>query len=54
VALGSLRQSFLNGTLTRMIDPDNVLRRKVLEFVERGDFGLASGPKADGNYERSW
>jgi len=52
--LGSLRQSFLNGTLTRLIDADNVLRRKILEFVERGDFGLASGPKADGGYERSW
>jgi hypothetical protein len=52
--LGSLRQSFLNGTLTRLIDPDNVLRRKILEFVERGDFGLASGPKPDGSYERSW
>jgi hypothetical protein len=52
--LGSLRQSFLNGTLTRLIDPDNVLRRKILEFVERGDFGLASGPKTDGSYERSW
>jgi hypothetical protein len=52
--LGSLRQSFLNGTLTRLIDPDNVLRRKILEFVERGDFGLASGSKANGSYERSW
>ena len=52
--LGSLRQSFLNGSLTRLIDPDNVLRRKILEFIERGDFGLASDPKADGSYERSW
>lgn len=52
--LGSLRQSFLNGSLTRLIDPDNVLRRKILEFVERGDFGLASGPKSGGCYERSW
>ena len=30
------------------------MRRKILEFVERGDFGLASGPKTDGSYERSW
>lgn len=52
--LGSLRQSFLNGTLTRLLDPDAVLRRKILEFVERGDFGFASGLKTDGGYERSW
>ena len=52
--LGGLRQSFLNGSLTRLIDPDNVLRRKILEFVERSDFGLASGPKPDGSYERFW
>jgi hypothetical protein len=26
----------------RLLDPDAVLRRKILEFVERGDFGLAS------------
>jgi hypothetical protein len=39
--LTSLRQSFLSGALTRLIDPDTILRRKILEFVERGDFGLA-------------
>jgi len=43
--LTSLRQSFLNGTLTRLIEPDSVLRRKIIEFVEHGDFGLASGTK---------
>ena len=41
--LSSLRQSFLNGSLTRLLDPDKVLRQKILEFVEKGEFGLASG-----------
>lgn len=52
--LASLRQSFLNGALTRLLDPDGVLKTKLVEFVGRGDFGLASGPKPDGNYERLW
>ncbi len=52
--LASLRQSFLNGALTRLLDPDGVLRSKIVEFVGRGDFGLASGPKPDGTYERLW
>ena len=52
--LTSLRQSFLNGALTRLIDPDAVLRKKVVEFVESGSFGLASGPRDDGGYERLW
>lgn len=50
--LASLRQSFLNGSLTRLLDPDKVLRAKIIEFVSRGDFGLASGKKPDGEYER--
>ena len=52
--LTSLRQSFLNGALTRLVDPDAVLRRRVVEFIEAGDFGLASGDKGDGDYERTW
>ena len=52
--LTSLRQSFLNGALTRLIDPDAVLRRRIVEFVETGEFGLASGDRGDGNYERVW
>lgn len=52
--LASLRQSFLNGALTRLLDPDGVLKTKLVEFVGRGDFGLASGPKPDGSYERVW
>ena len=52
--IASLRQSFLNGALTRLLDPDTVLRSKILEFVSRGDFGLASGLKSDGTYQRIW
>lgn len=52
--LTSLRQSFLNGSLTRLLDPDVVLRAKIVEFVLRGDFGIASGYKPDGTYERVW
>jgi hypothetical protein len=52
--LSSLRQSFLDGSLTRLLDPDAVLRTKIVEFVSRGDFGLASGQKSDGIYERFW
>jgi hypothetical protein len=52
--LSSLRQSFLNGSLTRLLDPDSVLKAKIVEFVGKGDFGLASGAKADGTYERLW
>ena len=52
--LTSLRQSFLNGSLTRLVDPDAVLRRKIVEFVESGSFGLASGAKSDDGYERIW
>ena len=52
--LSSLRQSFLNGSLTRLLDPDAVLKAKIVEFVGKGDFGLASGSKPDGRYERDW
>ena len=56
--LTSLRQSFLNGSLTRLADPDAVLRKKIVEFVAKGDFGLASGEPASGakgdEYERLW
>jgi hypothetical protein len=40
--------------LTRLIDPDAVLKTKVVEFVTNGDFGLASGKTADGTYDRVW
>ncbi|MGA2464000.1 MAG: DUF499 domain-containing protein [Thermodesulfobacteriota bacterium] len=52
--LASLRQSFLNGALTRLLDPDTTLRNKIVEFVGKGDLGLASGQKPDGTYDRIW
>ena len=52
--LASLRQSFLNGTLTRLPDPDAVLRQKIGGFVTSGDFGTASGQSAAGGYTRVW
>ena len=52
--LASLRQSFLDGSLTRLVDPDMILRGKIADFVANGDFGLASGRGADGSYERWW
>ena len=52
--LTSLRQSFLDGSLTRLLDPDSVLRQKIVEFVANGDFGFASGATGDGNFDRVW
>jgi hypothetical protein len=52
--LSSLRQSFLNGALTRLVDPDAILRTKIVEFVGKGELGLASGQRADGTYDRVW
>jgi len=52
--LSSLRKSFLDGSLTRLIDPDTVLRTKIVEFVRAGELGLASGQKSDGTYETVW
>ena len=46
--LTSLRQSFLDGSLTRLLDPDDILRRQIVDFVSKGDFGLASGLEEDG------
>jgi hypothetical protein len=52
--LQSLRQSFLNGSLTRLLDPDTVLRDKIVEFVGKGEFGFASSQMADGSYAQVW
>ena len=52
--LKSLRQSFLDGSLTRLLDPDAVLTEKIVEFVRTGDFGLGSGQRPDGTYNRVW
>jgi hypothetical protein len=53
--LASLRQSFLDGSLARLVDPDATLKAKIVEFVTNGDFGLASGNRrTDGAYDRMW
>jgi hypothetical protein len=52
--LSGLRQSFLDGSLTRLLDPDHLLRYRILEWVEMGEFGLASGARPDGGYTRVW
>lgn len=54
--LAMLRKCFLDGSLTRLVDPDDVLRAKVVEWVEAGEFGLASGvgADADGSPQRVW
>ncbi len=52
--LTSLRQSFLDGSLTRLIDPDTTLRQQIVKFVGSGEFGLASGATTDGRYNRIW
>ncbi len=52
--LKGLRQAFLDGTLTRLPDPEEVLRRQIVAFVERGDFGLGSGLKPEGSFQRLW
>lgn len=52
--LPGLRQAFLDGSLTRLLDPERVLTEQILRWVEQGDFGLASGPHTDGTFERVW
>ena len=52
--LTGLRRSFLDGALTRLLEPDTVLRERISEFVRTGDFGLASGANADDKYEKIW
>lgn len=52
--LSGLRQAFLNGSLTRLLDADTVLKAKIVESVQKGDFGLASEQRAVGGYSRIW
>jgi len=51
--LKSLRQAFLDGSLDRLVQPDAYLKEKIPQFVAKGEFGLASGTKADG-FMRVW
>ena len=50
--LSSLRQSFLDGSLTRLLNADDVLVAKIVQFVDKGDFGLGSARQPDGTFER--
>ena len=43
--LASLRQSFLNGSLTRLVDPDAILKAKIVEFVSQRRFWLGVRPE---------
>lgn len=52
--LSALRQAFLNGMLERLLDPDSYIRNRLPEFILRGDFGFASGLKAEGGFSRVW
>jgi hypothetical protein len=45
--LKGCRQSFVDGSLTRLLDPEDVLKKQVVGFVEKGDFGLGSGPRPE-------
>lgn len=51
--VSALRQAFLNGTMERLLEPDEYIKRKFPEFVLNGDFGYASGAQ-DGGYYRIW
>jgi hypothetical protein len=51
--LSALRQSFLDGSMTRLIDVEHYLRARIAEWVDAGDFGLASG-SGSGGYRRVW
>jgi hypothetical protein len=52
--LSGLRQSFLDGSLIRLLDADAALRSRVIEWVETGAFGLASCVGPDGSYQTVW
>ncbi len=52
--LKSLRQSFLDGSLTRLADPDTVLKSKIHDFVYKGDAGLISKSHADSSGFHLW
>lgn len=52
--LKSLRQCFLDGSLTRLADPDAVLKNKIHDFVYKGDAGLISASNAEGSGYHLW
>jgi hypothetical protein len=52
--LSGLRKAFLDGSLTRLVDPEGALRQAIPRLVERGEFGLGSGQKPDGSFGKVW
>ncbi|MGI8782166.1 MAG: DUF499 domain-containing protein, partial [Acidobacteriota bacterium] len=52
--LGGLRRAFLDGSLTRLVDADAVLRAKVPDFILRGEFGLGSRGPGTSDFQRVW
>jgi len=52
--LASLRKCFLDGSLTRLVDPDKVLRDKIPELVGRGEVGFGAGERPEGGFNRLW
>ena len=53
-SMSGLRKSFLDGSLTRLLDPEGALRVALPRLVERGEFGFASSLKPDSTYGRIW
>ena len=53
-SLAGLRKSFLDGSLTRLPDPEEALKSAIPRLVERGEFGLASDLKPNATYGRVW
>jgi len=52
--LASLRQSFFDGSLTRLLDAEPSLKQCLSAGIASGDFGLAMGPHSDGSFDRVW
>ncbi|MCY3594931.1 MAG: DUF499 domain-containing protein [Bacteroidetes bacterium] len=50
----SLRKNFLDGSLTRLADPEKTLRTQIARFVSIGEFGLGYSAKDGGGYSRVW
>ena len=52
--LASLRQSFFDGTLIRLLDCETALRKAIWSGVAKGSLVLGSGLRADGSFEQLW
>jgi len=52
--LSGLRQSFLDGSLTRLVDPEATMQKRIMAFVKTGEYGLATGKAGSGEYAKVW